>query len=74
MRADMPDGKLFCAIFNFGFDIIEDTTIRCDRNVSSVKRIACDGSLEEVSFTKDGDNIILDLKTYTLDPVILIIE
>ena len=72
--ADMPDGKLFCAMINIGFDIIEKTTICCDRNVNTIKKIAFDGSLENVDFVKNGDNLILDLTTYTLDPVILIID
>jgi len=72
--ADMPNGSLFCSIFNIGFDIIENIEIVCDREVSKIEYIAENGEFKEINFKKDGEKLVLDLSAYTLQPVILIIK
>ncbi len=71
--ADMPCGGLFAAIFNLGTDPIENAEIVCDREVSRIEKLMPDGSRAEISFTKDGEKLVLDTPCNVLDPLVLFI-
>lgn len=72
--AEMSDGKLFCSIFNFGFDIIEEVILRTKRDVSKVQMIDVDGMFIDCTFSVNDGRIIIKHPVYTLNPVIFIIE
>ena len=73
--ADMPDGRLFTAIFNIGLDPIEEIRLYVDKNVKSVKMLTSDGNEREVDFTCESNNIYrINVRANTLEPVILFIK
>jgi len=71
--ADMQDGGLFTAIFNLGTDTIDNAEIVCERKVSRIEKLMCDGSRMAVEFTKNGEVLTLDCSANVLDPLILFI-
>lgn len=71
--ADMPDGRLFCAVFNFGFDTIEKLELVFKRKISKIEMLTPDGSTKNVSFTLSDGRYILDCECRTLDPAVLFI-
>ena len=72
--ADMPDNKLFCAVFNLSMDFIDELSLVVYRDVKKVLRLMPNGDFKELMFTKDGNEITLDTCANPLDPVILVIE
>jgi hypothetical protein len=71
--AKMKDGRLFCAILNMSLDVLEDLPLTVCGDVASVQKLNPNGEFENVSFTKDGDSILLDTNAQVFDPVILTI-
>ncbi len=69
--ATMPDGGLFCALFNIGFDPIEELTLQCESEVSSVQLLTPEGTWKPCSFRTENDIIVVETPAYTLHPVIL---
>lgn len=69
----LPDGKIICAVFNLGFDPIEKLSLSISTPFSKIEKLTPDGALQEISFTKNEENFILDTPCNTLDPVILFI-
>ncbi len=73
--ADMPDGRLFCAVFNIGLDPVEALPLCVDRPVGKIEKLLPDGTFAPVGFTVSEDGTILtDTPAYTLDPVVLVIS
>lgn len=72
--AKMPDGKLFCSLFNFGFDIIEEVVLVTEKEISNVQVIDNDGKLKKCEFSVKDEKVIVNYPVYTLNPVIFIIE
>lgn len=72
--ADMPDGGLFCALFNIGLDPIEELSVCAERDVAKIERLLSDGSRKEVDFRRDGDRYVTDISCCTLEPVILFLS
>ena len=74
--ADVDDGSLFCAVFNLGMDPIEQIVLGCEKTVSSVEMLDCDGSRKPVSFTVDAEtkSVTVDACAATLSPVILFLK
>ena len=71
--ARMKDGKLLCAILNMSLDVIENLPVTVDGEVAEVKILNCKGEYEDVSYTKNGNTLVLDLNAGVFDPVILAI-
>lgn len=69
--ADMPDGSLFCALFNIGFDPIETVSLRSDKPITSAEVLKPNGRWTPCTFRIADDCTILDTPAYTLQPVIL---
>ncbi len=69
--ADMADGGLFCALFNLGFDPIEQVDLVCESPVARIECLAPDGSRQPVNFSVTGDTYTLDVAANPLAPVIL---
>ena len=72
--ADMPDGSLFCSIFNISFDVIENIEIVCDREVETIERMTPEGQFETIGFKKKENLLKLDIPANILEPVILRIK
>lgn len=69
-----PNGELFCALINMGFDPVEEIRLVCEKPVSSVQQLQPDGSRKDVAFRTEDDCIVLETPIYTLDPVILFLK
>ncbi|MBQ8146080.1 MAG: hypothetical protein IJ039_04795, partial [Clostridia bacterium] len=72
--ADINESKLFCTIFNLGFDTIENVELVCDFNAKSFSCLTPNGDTIPVAFKKEGNRYILDISAKTLDPVVIFIE
>lgn len=72
--ADMPDNKLFLAIFNICLDPIEKLSLVIRKKVTKISRLMPDGSFGEIEFSAKGDEYTLDTYANPLDPVILVVE
>ena len=70
---DMPDGRVFCGVFNIGLDPIEKLELVCDFEASGFARLMPDGSESELSFTCNNGKYILDTSANTLSPAIILI-
>jgi len=84
--AKLPDGSMLVAVFNIGFDPLEELPLVTDAEVCGVAR-ACkieklmsDGTFEECRFTSmktedgSGERITVNTEVRTLEPLILIIK
>ncbi len=72
--ADMTDGRYLCAIFNTGFDRIENIELCCNFNATSFEILLPDGTTKSIEFTRKGDLYTLNAPCYTLEPVVLLIR
>jgi len=69
--AYMQDGSLFCAIFNTGFDPMEEIILCTERQAVTVERMNCDGLWQKCDFVQEGDLLTVQSPAYTLQPVAL---
>ena len=69
--ANMPDGGLFCSIFNLSYDVIEQLELVCYQKISSVWKLMPDGSKKELNFRSDREKYIIDTSCNGMEPVIL---
>ena len=65
------DGKLFCAIFNFGYDPIEKISLVIPKTIEKVEILAPDGTYQTFTFLETQNRITISHTAYPLDPVIL---
>lgn len=72
--ADMPDGKMLCAVFNIGMDAIENLPLCIDKDVKTICIMTPEGEWENLSFEKEGNKYILNTTASILTPVILSVE
>ncbi|MBR2477028.1 MAG: hypothetical protein IKB50_02700 [Clostridia bacterium] len=72
--AEMGDGGLFCAMFNLGLDPIDKVHLVCSRDIKSITKLMPDGTREEIDFTKNDNEYVLETPCYTLNPIILFIK
>ncbi|MBQ0105177.1 MAG: hypothetical protein KBT47_03970, partial [Armatimonadetes bacterium] len=68
---DMEDGSLFVAIFNLGFDPIENFPLVFDREIKSLEMLTPEGKRVPAEFTAENGIVRLKDTVYTLQPVIL---
>ena len=72
--ADMPDGSLFCAIFNVSLDPVEKIRLCPQKSPKNIYYLDCDGEFKEVAFRKENGEVILEKRADIITPVILKIE
>ena len=72
--ADLPDGGLFCALFNIGLDPIEQIKLVIDRPVGSIEQLDPSGAWRPVAYEKCEDLYSLAVPAHILDPVIIRIQ
>ena len=54
------DGRVLCYICNLNFDPMETVTLRCGAEPARVEELTPGGEWRELSFRKEGENIVLD--------------
>lgn len=69
--ADMEDGALFCAVFNFGLDRIEALELVFDREISHIEMLTPEGERCPLEFERIGQTYRLPVSCCTLEPVVL---
>ncbi len=67
------DGKLLCAMFNVGFDKIENVELVIEKQVKKIECLGSDGNWLNVDFEVKNGKYITDVECNTLDPVIFLI-
>ena len=72
--ASLCDGRLLCAVFNFGFDPMEEIEMYFDTEPKKITKLMPDGKEQQISFTKSENGYIIDSCCNTLEPVILFVE
>ena len=69
--ADMPDGSLFCGVFNISMDPIDNIRLVCKSVLQKIEYLDCDGVFKPCRFTVNGGEIVLEKSAQILTPVIL---
>ena len=71
----LPNGEIFCAVFNLSLDELEDIPLTLTKAPTSVEMLDENGEHTPVSFTEDGSNTYrISKRAGVLEPVILIIK
>lgn len=68
------ENKLLCALFNVGYDKIENIELVTDSDVKKIEYLDYDGRLKEVGFEVKDGKIFTDVKCDVLEPVIFVIS
>ncbi len=74
MAGMSSEGELVTAIFNIGFDPIEELPLVFEKTPKSIKILTPDGEKQEVVFKCDGERTVLRITAETLTPVILFVR
>ena len=71
--ADMKDGRVFCALFNIGLDMIDQIELVCDFEAKGFEVLMPNGEIAPVPFVKENGKYILEKSAQILDPVVVFI-
>ena len=71
--ADMEDGRIFCALFNIGLDMIDKIELVCDFEAKSFETLLPSGEIISVPFEKENGKYVLEKSAQILDPVVIFI-
>jgi len=66
-----PDGSLMCAVFNLGYDVLEEIELCAEGAVGRVERLDCSGARVPCGHRIEGGRIVIETPANALDPVIL---
>ncbi len=69
--ADMPDGSIFCGVFNISLDPIDNIRLVCKNIPEKIEFLDCDGVFKPCNFTVNGGEVVLEKSAQILTPVIL---
>ncbi len=69
--AKMKNGGILCAVVNTCTDIVEELELVSDRDIKKAEVLTPDGKHKEITFTKKGQKLILDLDVPPMQPQIL---
>ncbi len=72
--ADMPDGSLFCALFNVSLDPVDNIRLCLDKKPSKISFLDLDGEFKEVTFKAENGEYILEKRADIITPVVLKME
>jgi len=67
----MPDGGLFCALFNMGLDPMDEAVLFLNRSCQSAEILNADGEWSPVPFDLKDGILTVRKQVLTLDPLIL---
>lgn len=70
----MSNGTSVYALFNLGFDPVDNIELVINRDFSKIYEVMSDGSEKEINYKIKNGKTILDCPAYTLDPVILLLK
>ncbi len=70
----LPDGEIFCALFNLTLDELEDIPLVCQMPVTSVEELTPDGTRAPLAFAVEDGCVRIKRTAKVLDPVILLIN
>lgn len=70
----LSDGSLLVSMYDLGCDPVESTRLYLEKEPKSISLMLPDGSLADVSFTKDAEFYEIDARIEPMYPVILIIK
>lgn len=70
----LKNGKILCAIFNIGLDVLENISLCCKKDVKKIEKLNKDGLLSECHFLAEDGNISIEEKVEVLKPVVLLIS
>ncbi len=69
-----PQGERLVALFNLGFDPLEEIELVVKGALHSVERLTDNGARAAVDFEKQGEHWLIKTPVYTLNPVILFLK
>lgn len=69
-----PDGSILCAIFNLGFDMLEEIELCTEGGVDRVERLTCEGVRVPCVHRAVNGRIIVETSAFALEPVILFLH
>lgn len=69
--ADLPDGNLLCAVFNLGFDPIEQLELVCRDQIQKIEQLMPDGTWNEAGFAVTDGRCRLEIPCDPVTPVVL---
>lgn len=72
--AECPDGTLMAALFNLSLDALDEIPLVCEKPVSKVEQLLCDGSRAECAFRAEDGAIIVETTAGVLEPVVLFLS
>lgn len=67
------DNKLLCAMFNIGFDKIENVELVIADGANKIECLDCDGNWKKLGFEVKDGKYVVDAECNVLEPVILLI-
>lgn len=70
--ARMEGGGLFAALFNLGYDVIEEMPFDVEDEVSSVSYLGTDGLWHPCAYRREGNTVTVEKTALPMDPVILL--
>ena len=69
------DGRLLCALFDLGYDPMDNISLYLEKEPSEIQILTKDGLYSDVSFEKaSSDTYVVDTRVEPLYPVILLIK
>ncbi|MBE5783731.1 MAG: hypothetical protein E7329_10505 [Clostridiales bacterium] len=70
----LENNEIMAAVFNLGFDVLEDIALVCDKKVEAVEMLNPDGSRSECAFKIENGIIRVNESLNTLIPAILFVK
>lgn len=70
----LPNGEMLAALFNIGFDPLEEIPLVVNRKVESVWTLDADGERRACEFTQDGENLTVHTPLEAVTVKVLIIQ
>ena len=70
----LPNGSMLAAVFNLGFDPLEELPLCVKAPIASVKILGADGKQRRCSFVTEGKKITVHTPLQPLEPIVLILH
>lgn len=71
---ELPDGTMLAAVFNLGFDPLEELPLWVEDSIASVEILGTDGKRSRCSFVTEGKRITVHTPLQPLEPIVLILD
>ena len=70
----LDDCSIMCALFNLGYDVADEIHLFSEKPVKKIQYIQPDGSLKNIDFDVDDNNIVVKKELVVLGPFILVLS